>query len=244
MMRDVGFWEAVGLWWAGGKFEEITMYGLEMKWWARIGKYLQFLGGAAVVLDLVGPARLRQLKERSQLFSNALNKIEKFIHKRVDRLSSDLNPDDLYRDSAWGKFRAETRAAEKSDQRDRPSSSWGDRLSSSWRDRLNTLVKLWAGFVVLIVLTIGFLVTDVTLAEFVGNAFQPVSDLRSVVQNIRAVAVLALAVVVLPVSIVWSVMVLVYLLIRSLSGENPGHPLRWLAFILIVIGFHLDLLGS
>ncbi|WP_143121707.1 hypothetical protein [Saccharopolyspora antimicrobica] len=30
----------------------------------------------------------------------------------------------------------------------------------------------------------------------------------------------------------------------TLRGNNPGHPLRWIAFALFVYGFHLDLLGS
>ncbi|MEV6232781.1 hypothetical protein AB0L88_33450 [Saccharopolyspora shandongensis] len=60
MVQDVGFWEAVGMWWGGQKLEDFTMWGWPMLWWARIGKCLQFLGGAVVVLDLIGPTRFHQ----------------------------------------------------------------------------------------------------------------------------------------------------------------------------------------
>jgi len=34
------------------------------------------------------------------------------------------------------------------------------------------------------------------------------------------------------------------MLARFLDRANPGHALRWVAFILILLGFHLDLLSS
>jgi hypothetical protein len=34
------------------------------------------------------------------------------------------------------------------------------------------------------------------------------------------------------------------MLARFLDNANPGHTLRWVAFIMILLGFHLDLLSS
>lgn len=57
-MQDLGLWQAVWMWCSGQKLEEFSMYGLPMLWWARTGKYLQFIGGLVAVLDLIGPDRM------------------------------------------------------------------------------------------------------------------------------------------------------------------------------------------
>ncbi|MER5388209.1 hypothetical protein [Saccharopolyspora sp. NPDC002686] len=72
MVQDVGFWEAVGLWLSGQKLENFTMYGCPMLYWARIGKCLQFIGGAAIVLDLIGPQRLREWGDSTQRVGKCL----------------------------------------------------------------------------------------------------------------------------------------------------------------------------
>jgi hypothetical protein len=33
-------------------------------------------------------------------------------------------------------------------------------------------------------------------------------------------------------------------LTKAFGGKRPGHPLRWIAFVLFVVGFGLDLLAS
>jgi hypothetical protein len=53
-----GVWSS---WWAGRSTQNLYVLGLSMLWWGRIGKYLQFLGGLTVVLDIVGPERLRSI---------------------------------------------------------------------------------------------------------------------------------------------------------------------------------------
>ncbi|WP_093274283.1 hypothetical protein [Saccharopolyspora shandongensis] len=67
MVQDLGFWEAVGQWWSGKKLEDFTMYGWRMLYWARFGKYLQFVGGLVVVLDLIGPERMRRISTRIKI---------------------------------------------------------------------------------------------------------------------------------------------------------------------------------
>lgn len=57
-MQDLGIWQAIGMWRSGQKLEEFTMYGLPILWWARTGKYLQFIGGLVAVLDLIGPNKM------------------------------------------------------------------------------------------------------------------------------------------------------------------------------------------
>jgi hypothetical protein len=52
-------WMAWSQWASGHTLHEQTMWGLKMFWWERIGLFLEFLGGATIIVDIVGPQRLR-----------------------------------------------------------------------------------------------------------------------------------------------------------------------------------------
>jgi hypothetical protein len=43
----------------GQTLAEMSMYGIRMLIWSRIGKILEFLGGAMILVDIIGPERLR-----------------------------------------------------------------------------------------------------------------------------------------------------------------------------------------
>lgn len=62
-MVEVDYCEAWTLWGAGAKLEDFSMWGLPFLWWARIGKILQFAGGVAAVLDLIGPERMLRIAD-------------------------------------------------------------------------------------------------------------------------------------------------------------------------------------
>lgn len=72
-MQAVNYWQAWSLWWSGAKLEDFAMWGIPMLWWARIGKLLQFAGGAVVIIDLIGPARFATLGRRIKYFSRLAN---------------------------------------------------------------------------------------------------------------------------------------------------------------------------
>lgn len=203
-MQSVGYWEAWSLWWSGAKLEDFAMWGLAMVWWARIGKLLQFAGGAAVVLDLVGPERLLRLRRRSRSFSRWLTRREEKIHERVDS-AGPINP--------------------------------------AWSNRMLLLLAISPGFALLLALIIALSSSDTSLAEGAHHVLERYSDGVSL-REIRFAAVVILAFAALLVPIVWSAMIVVSLWAGLLAGKNPGHPLRWLAFVLIVVGFHFDLLAS
>ncbi|MDI2029859.1 hypothetical protein QFW96_14605 [Saccharopolyspora sp. TS4A08] len=63
-LQAVGYLEAWSLWWSGAEVKGFAMWSLPVLWWARIGKLLQFAGGAVVIIDLVGPERFKQLSNR------------------------------------------------------------------------------------------------------------------------------------------------------------------------------------
>lgn len=57
-------WDLWVRWWSGEKVDGAHLWGLPVLAWARIGKGLQFAAGLTVVLDLVGPDRLRAFGQR------------------------------------------------------------------------------------------------------------------------------------------------------------------------------------
>lgn len=58
-MRSVGLLEAWHTWSAGQPTGDLLLWKLPILWWGRIGKLAQFAGALTVILDLVGPERLR-----------------------------------------------------------------------------------------------------------------------------------------------------------------------------------------
>ncbi|GAB2749838.1 hypothetical protein GCM10027174_25380 [Salinifilum aidingensis] len=88
-MVDVGYWEAWGLWWSGTKLEDFAMWGLPLLWWARIGKLLQFTGGAVVVLDLIGPERFTRFADWLAQFSSWFSRIRSAIRRKAYKKSKE-----------------------------------------------------------------------------------------------------------------------------------------------------------
>ncbi len=54
----MSLWDAWREWAAGNDTLDLVLWGLEIRWWGRIGKMLQFAGALTVILDIVGPERL------------------------------------------------------------------------------------------------------------------------------------------------------------------------------------------
>ncbi|SMD16204.1 hypothetical protein [Lentzea albidocapillata] len=61
--RDIG--TVLAIWFSGKQTSGATLWGLSMVWWGRAGKLLQFMAGCVVILDLVGPDRLRAIGARA-----------------------------------------------------------------------------------------------------------------------------------------------------------------------------------
>jgi hypothetical protein len=45
-------------WLAGHDITHLRVFGIEVRWWGRLGKMLEFLGGLTVVIDLLGRERM------------------------------------------------------------------------------------------------------------------------------------------------------------------------------------------
>ncbi|MEV0387048.1 hypothetical protein [Nonomuraea sp. NPDC050643] len=63
-MADISYLEAWRMWFDGKSTVGNNLLGVPMLWWGRTGKIGAFLGGMTVVLDVIGPERIRQFGER------------------------------------------------------------------------------------------------------------------------------------------------------------------------------------
>lgn len=61
--QGADLWRPVGAWWRGALTGDSVVWGLRLRYWGRIGKLLQFVAGATVVLKLIGPERLTAWSE-------------------------------------------------------------------------------------------------------------------------------------------------------------------------------------
>lgn len=51
--------EAWTLWFSNQLSSDVTIWGVSLLWWGRLGKILQFVGGVTVVAEIIGPERIR-----------------------------------------------------------------------------------------------------------------------------------------------------------------------------------------
>jgi hypothetical protein len=56
---DISLIEAWRLWWSGDSIVNFHLFGIPILWLGRAGKFLEFIGAATVVADIIGPERLR-----------------------------------------------------------------------------------------------------------------------------------------------------------------------------------------
>lgn len=63
-MVSIGISDALSRWLDGQKLDGLSIYGVPSVWINRAAKLMTFLSGLTIVLDLVGPERLRQFGER------------------------------------------------------------------------------------------------------------------------------------------------------------------------------------
>jgi hypothetical protein len=57
--RSVGLIEAWRIWLSGLPTDTLSLWGLEILWWGRVGKVLQFVGALSIIAEIVGVPRLR-----------------------------------------------------------------------------------------------------------------------------------------------------------------------------------------
>jgi hypothetical protein len=64
--ETISYLDAWSLWFSGQEVDpQLRMGPMTVLWWGRTGKLAAFIGGATVILDLMGPKRLRRIGRRS-----------------------------------------------------------------------------------------------------------------------------------------------------------------------------------
>lgn len=58
-MNRITLLEAWSHWLNGEHVDSFALWGLRIIWWGRLGKMAEFLAGATIVVEIIGPARLR-----------------------------------------------------------------------------------------------------------------------------------------------------------------------------------------
>lgn len=60
-MNEISYLDAWHRWLNGENVSGFYLWGLQILWWGRIGKLISFFSALAVVTEIVGPERLRNL---------------------------------------------------------------------------------------------------------------------------------------------------------------------------------------
>src|SRR5687767_9320326 len=63
LARHQELFEVLSVWFSGKPTSASIVLGVPMLWWGRFGKLLQFAAASVVLLDLIGPERLRAVGE-------------------------------------------------------------------------------------------------------------------------------------------------------------------------------------
>jgi hypothetical protein len=74
VVADLSYFEAWQLWMSGKSTIGNDLFGIPMIWWGRGGKVVAFLAGLTVVLDAVGPERIRRWSESRRDFELSRSK--------------------------------------------------------------------------------------------------------------------------------------------------------------------------
>ncbi|MDB6060743.1 MAG: hypothetical protein JWM78_846 [Verrucomicrobiaceae bacterium] len=59
-MADLNWIQAWEQWRTGAQLSNATLWGLSILWLGRAGKIAEFIGGATVILEIIGPDRIRE----------------------------------------------------------------------------------------------------------------------------------------------------------------------------------------
>lgn len=203
-------------WLSGEKVDGARLWGWPMLAWGRTGKLLQFAAGLTVVLDLLGPDRLRE-------FGNRLR------HPSWQRLADRLEPPIMigvaffliiYHLLIIGSVVV------------KPPQAATQAIS-----RL-LLGPVGIAGVLLSFLSVGFLALQLLTRSRVKEG-------ASLLVRYPHILLVSGIPMVIWIAVTRGLLIpLTSGLAKAFDRTNPGHPLRWLAFALFIVGFGFDLLAS
>jgi hypothetical protein len=59
-VSEISIFDAWTLWFAGHLSPNLTLWGVTITWWGRIGKIMQVIGATTIVADIIGPEKIRR----------------------------------------------------------------------------------------------------------------------------------------------------------------------------------------
>lgn len=213
----MSLWEALQAWFSGESLEGRQIWVVSTIWLTRTGKILQFLGGPAVILDIIGPERLREIGHGARAsFEAARHRLSErkkwelgdvlgtlFIaHFPIVLVGAVLllvlSPD-------FREFNQESRE----DLYDiQPGETWVSHIFENWMNEAIASVVGWA-------VLIGLSAALIFYRNYLSTGF------RLILYRMTFGPVAAL-----------------------LARDRPAHSLRWIAVGLFAMGFGLDLLSE
>jgi hypothetical protein len=257
LSQSLSYWDALGRWWQGQSLAGMRVWGLEMLWWGRIGKILQFTGGLAAIIDVIGPERIvawgLQLRERqveparrsfAQSWRARWQTFQEYRSHELTTLVQLREPDDG--EALLYTMYPELRPVYDEDER------W-DRLSEDARraTEASGCSFLFGGFTVFggVVLMLWWQPVVPSPVPWWGMALLIVAGIALAVVVTLVVGMIndALPVIILLARRAWAVMayyLLVVPAVRVLRGPQPDRSLRAVGVALVVVGFSFDLLAT
>ncbi|MEO3861354.1 hypothetical protein ABGB08_41250 [Acrocarpospora sp. B8E8] len=211
-----------------------------MLWWGRIGKLAQFIGALTVVLDLIGPDRLRAwgLTLHARSDSTIMQRLSKTLKRTYEVIVAVLRFAIL----------------------PEPGVGTTDEDERRTRDAIERLKRAGVGLPTMAFATLtGLLVIvgGIALAKNIGLdawfsdhvwAKWLFSILFIIVLAVLGPFVIALWYGIIRGSLLSAGVVIDYALVRpvaaALNTAHPGVSVKWLGVTLLVVGFHFDLLAS
>jgi hypothetical protein len=223
-------WDLWSRWLSGRGASGASLWGAPVLWWGRWGKLLEFAAGLAVVLDLIGPEPLRAFGHRmaslrwdtaGERFGKATNVLTAIVVAvclvGYVGLVITLNLSGVLH------------------------------LNINVPDLSQTWIATWWGTMLVVVVWYG--IAFLAISIFGGTDKQANKNIGQVAFFFAPAVVLILVLLAVVLS-PW--LAFIYLLLVPaarilawlLDRNRPAHPVRWLALVMFVVGFHFDLLAS
>ena len=219
-----------------------------MTWWGRAGKIFQFLGGLAVILDLVGPDRLRawgaQLRETNTASLERVRKILPVLHKLPFALTLHWwRMYGYFKDPGYARTKAER--DKRRQEREILERVELERFSAEYPIRLWPVLLTAALFAILPLALLYGAVQGGSYAKDYSNSALPWLAIPTAV---AWTFLPGIVVTMLEFCSIAARATLNRALLRpianGLAATRPGLGIRWGAVVAIVVGFILDLLSS
>jgi len=268
----IAFIDAQGGWWDGAEITNSQLLGLEVRWWARIGKALQLLAGLVIIIEIIGLEGLRRFMTKVGAYDlhEARRRIQNEHTKHIERMKlikeikvvEEFHPrlpvmPPLYPSIGMVKaleyveqqrFYRETE--EELEQKIRA-------LDPERRAAFASAKLIWRlGMIVLSLLYILVIWGIIVYIESPG--YSGLGIILSVVGvMITAIIIIATTMAALWVSHLIAMVVLsarnsyaliltffAFIIVKSIGLENPGNGAKKASLLLFIIGSGLDILGS